>query len=178
MKGNFGPDAMGEDYEKEIGGIIRKVKVQWQGKTITTPESKTLEGQLLNAADCLDIGRTRTFSDFYFDFLRGPNAELTPDATKLREGLIKEADLLQRLTNPLCRNRAKLDEIETELLNARGERSTQLSALNEELKEGINNTFILDAENISNEDYLAKYEKVVKDNPQLFPLLSKYAFDN
>ena len=178
MKENFGPDAMGEDYEKEIGGIIRKTKVQWQGKTITTPESKTLEGQLLNAADCLDIGRTRTFSDFYFDFLRGPNAELTPDAKKLRDGLVKEADLLQRLTNPLCRNRAKLDEIETELIPARGERSTQLSALNEELKEGINNTFILDAEKISNEDYLAKYEKIVKDNPQLFPLLSKYAFDN
>ncbi len=180
LKNAHGPDAMGEIYEKEFAGCINKEQIeQPDGTKVTVSGSKTLEGQLLNAADCLDIGRTKQFDDSYFDFLRGPNGELTEDAIKIRDGLKKEADLLQRLTNPLCANRQKMQSLEMqmiEILNNDGD-TTEIQETKEELRENIGATFVLEAEKISNEDYLLKFENVVKANPQLFPLLSQYAFD-
>ena len=52
-----------------------------------------------------------------------------------------------------------------------------IQAAKDELREKVSATFIYEAQNISNEDYLLKFENVVKKNPQLFPLLSQYAFD-
>ena len=63
-----------------------------------------------------------------------------------------------------------------EILNNDGD-TTEIQKTKEELRENIGATFVLEAEKISNEDYLLKFENVVKANPQLFPLLSQYAFD-
>ena len=180
LKNATGPDAMGEVYEKELAGCINKQQiVQQNGRKVTVSGSDTLEGQLLNAADCLDIGRTKEFDDRYFDFLRGPNGELTEDAIKIRDGLKKEADLLQRMTNPLCANRQKMQSLELQMLEAsnNGGDYMAIQETKDELRNKIGETFILEADKISNADYLLKYENVVKANPQLFPLLSQYAFD-
>ena len=180
LKGARGAEAMGDVYEKELAGCINKQQIEQPGgRKVTVSGSATLEGQLLNAADCLDIGRTKEFDDSYFDFLRGPNGELTEDAVRIRDGLKKEADLLQRLTNPLCANRQKMQSLELQMIEVdeAGGDISGIQAAKDELREKVGATFIYEAQNISNEDYLLKFENVVKKNPQLFPLLSQYAFD-
>ncbi len=181
MKTMHGADSMGADYENELAGCINKQQVDGpNGKKMTISGSKTLEGQLLNAADCLDIGRTQQFDKSYFDFLRGPNGELTEDAEKLRDELIKEADLLQRLTNPLCANRQKINQLQQQASDAviknNDQLAEELQTTKNEIIAQVGEAFVLEAESISNEDYIAKFENTVKNNPQLFPLLNQYAF--
>lgn len=99
MKSDFGQNTMGQDYEQEVIGTITK-------------HSTTVEGMVLKAADGLDIGRTKTFDLNRMPFLRGKEGEDVPDEVKkLREGLAKEADLLQRFTDPMCQHREELNKL-------------------------------------------------------------------
>jgi len=94
LREDYGPDGMGINYETAIAD------------SIDAHRGQTLEALLLNAADSLDIGRTAKFDPEQFAFLHGKPGEVpTPEAQRVREQLAKEANLLQRLTNPLCMHR-------------------------------------------------------------------------
>ena len=164
MKTSFGNDTMGPDYEKEVRNSIDRHK------------GKTIEAMILNAADSLDIGRVGTgvFQLDQFMFLKADGTDApNPEIEKLRQDLAKEADLLQRLTNPLCAKRQELDRLDMEMMEAKGAHLEELSKQKQEILDGIARDFAADWD-VSSDDYMKRFEKTIKDNPQLFPLLSKY----
>ena len=168
MKTSFGNDTMGPDYENEVK------------KSIDRHQGKTIESMILNSADSLDIGRVGTglFQLDKFMFLKadGPD-EPNPEIEKLRQDMAKEADLLQRLTNPLCANRTALDRFDADINDAKPPYEGILSKQKEELVGNIGKEFAAEWD-ISSDDYMKKYEKIIKDNPQLFPILSNYYSGN
>ncbi|MBQ3893111.1 MAG: DUF3626 domain-containing protein [Mailhella sp.] len=160
----FGADAMGQEYGQEIKNCIHAHK------------SPTLEGMLLNAADSLDIGRTKDFMPEYFRFLQGRQGE-TPgaEAQRIRKQLAKEADLLQRLTNPLCANKEAIQRFQL-LANDPDlprQKQDEYLELQKSIIKSAGDAFRSDWE-VSSEDYLARFENVVRSHPKMFPLLSKY----
>ena len=162
----FGSGVMGEEYMREVANSIDSHK------------GKTLEAMLLNAADSLDIGRTARFDPDKFAFLRGENGEhVGMEAKKIRDQLAVEADLLQRITNPLCANKAVLDKLFLQRVEAANKGNMELARIYGEQREAIESAIekkFSDDWAVSSGDYMAGFEKVVRDNPQMFPLLSKY----
>ena len=168
MKTAFGNDTMGPDYEKEVKN------------SIFGHRSHTIESMILNAADSLDIGRVGTgvFDLNKFMFLKTDGTDQpNPEIEALRQELAREADLLQRLTNPLCANRKALDYIDQEMMDASGPYEETLSKDKEELLESIATEFASEWD-IPSDDYMKNFEKTIKDNPELFPILSKYYSGN
>lgn len=168
MKTAFGNDTMGPDYEKEVKN------------SIFGHRSHTIESMILNAADSLDIGRVGTgvFDLNKFMFLKTDGTDQpNPEIEALRQKLAREADLLQRLTNPLCANRKALDYIDQEMMDASGPYEETLSKDKEELLESIATEFASEWD-IPSDDYMKNFEKTIKDNPELFPILSKYYSGN
>ncbi len=175
LRQRYGENATGEAYENEIADSIKSVDIEPPGaRKRSIPVSPTLEAQLLQSADSLDIGRTGEFDQYYFDFLRDKNGQVTPEAQKIRDQLAKEANLLQRLTNPLCANHATLVKLTDDAINANGPLATELSRQRDELDQQIADELIAQAEDSDNEAFFDSFEKVVSDNPQMFPLLTKY----
>ena len=165
MQGHFGQDTMGPDYEKQVSDSIDRHK------------GKTVEAMVLNAADSLDIGRVGigAFEIDKFPFLAGKNGEI-PDAgaIAIREQLAKEADLLQRLTNPLCANRRAIDEIQPQMGNATSNVESEMwYQQNRDLLDSVAAEFEADW-SVPSDDYMKRFEDTVRNNPQMFPLLSKY----
>ncbi len=168
MKSSFGDDSMGENYEQEVKDCIDKHK------------SKTIESMVLNSADSLDIGRVGIgyFEMDKFMFLKPENAEESDkEIEALRKELAKEADLLQRLTNPLCANRQMLDKLDMQIINSTGSQSDELSKVKEDIRKGITQVFQKDLE-VSSDEYMKRFEDTIKNNPQMFPVLSKYYSGN
>lgn len=162
MKKSFGADAMGEDYENAIR------------ESIDSHKGQTLEAMLLNAADSLDIGRTQQFNPDQFAFLRGKDGEKpTAEAEAIRAQLAVEANLLQILTNPLCRNRNVMDKLIIEAATASGPIAEKLMRQRRELSSDIAAKFT-EEWNDDSETFMQKIEKTIQENPDLFPLLSKY----
>ena len=146
--------------------------------SIDAHKSKTLESTLLNAADSLDIGRTAAFDPSRFAFLRGENGERIGTAAKrIRSQLAREADLLQRLTNPYCALRNAHEKLFMQRVEAANSGNMELANLygrqREDLEADIAEVFRKDWE-MSSEDYMSRFEGTIRQNPQLFPLLSKY----
>ena len=139
--------------------------------------SPTLEAQLLQSADSLDIGRTGDFDQYYFDFLRDKNGNVHPDAQKIRDQLAKEANLLQRLTNPLCANYHTLMKLVDDSTKVTGPLATELEKQREALDNQITNEMIAQANNADNEAFFDDFEDVIRQHPQMFPLLTKYYLD-
>ena len=161
IKQDYGEDTMGEEYSSEVQ------------KCIVDHQSTTVEGMLLNAADSLDIGRTQTFKPQFFGFLKNAG---TAQAEQIRQELIREADLLQRLTNPLCANRQLMLKLAGDLGDDNPEVIQQLASDEmKELQQQISDQFIADWE-IPNDEYFARFENEIRNNPQMFPLMSKYYF--
>ena len=131
----------------------------------------TLEGQLLQSADSLDIGRTMDFDDYYFDFLRDKNGQMTPEAKQIRDELIKEADLLQKLTNPYCANRQFLFYL---MIEEGSDNNPDITQQKEELLHSIETEFIQEAENVSNADFFNNVERAIREHAEMFPLLNQY----
>ena len=166
MWATFGSGVMGKEYMDEVHGSIDAHK------------SKTLESTLLNAADSLDIGRTAAFDPSRFAFLRGENGERIGTAAKrIRSQLAREADLLQRLTNPYCALRNAHEKLFMQRVEAANSGNMELANLygrqREDLEADIAEVFRKDWE-MSSEDYMSRFEGTIRQNPQLFPLLSKY----
>ena len=164
IRQDYGDNSMGEAYGTEVG------------KCINAHQSPTVEGMLLNSADSLDIGRTKDFNPQYFAFLKPAEGEQpSEEATQLRAQLIKEADILQRLTDPYCMYRHLVVKYVNDCADdslpepVRQEMETQFSTLTE----SIQHQFIADWE-IPPEEYFANYENIILNNPELFPTLSKY----
>ncbi len=175
IREQYGADAAGEAYEKEIADSIVGVEIHPEGqRKRTIPASPTLEAQLLQSADSLDIGRTGDFDQYYFDFLRDKNGNVHPDAQKIRDQLAKEANLLQRLTNPLCANYHTLLKLGMDAGNADGPLATELEKQRDALDEQITNEMIAQANNADNEAFFDDFEDVIRQHPQMFPLLTKY----
>lgn len=159
------PGAMGEDYEKAVRAAI------------VTGGPQTTEAMLLHAADSLDYGRVGPMDLSRFGFLKAPEGESTSDsAVSMRKELAREADLLERITNPLCQYRQTLDHLTYAKLDAlNAEDLARIDGDREALKDAIAKAFEKESEN-SSEDFMGKFEKVLSDNQGLFPLLSRYYF--
>ena len=175
----FGQGVAGPAYSQEIVDSIAGVKVTLPDNTKrSVPKSPTLEAQLLNNADCLDIGRTASFDPKYFDFLRDKNGTVTPEAQKIRDELVKEADLLQRLTNPLCASRNVIDKLTMQMMDETDSAiADRLSDQKNEIIQAASDAFIRDAENVGNEEYFKRFEDVIAEHRDMFPLLAKYYTD-
>ena len=178
IRQRYGDGAAGEAYEKEIADSIMGVEIYPEGqRKRTVPASPTLEAQLLQSADSLDIGRTGDFDQYYFDFLRDKNGNVHPDAQKIRDQLAKEANLLQRLTNPLCANYHTLMKLVDDSTKVTGPLATELEKQRDALDEQITKEMIAQANNADNEAFFDDFEDVIRQHPQMFPLLTKYYLD-
>ncbi len=176
LREHYGHDSIGGQYEQEVADSIMSQEIKPpSGRKRRAPVSQSLEAQMLQNADCLDIGRTAEFDDYYFDFLRDKNGQLTPEAKAIRDELIKEADLLQRLTNPLCANRQILQHIDSMI--ASDEYRDIEEVLNEqkiELTQSIEKELINEAENVGNEEFFNNVENTIREHKDMFPLLTQY----
>ena len=172
MREEFGQDAMGGDYEASVGNCIQR------GKT------ETVEAMLLKSADSLDIGRTVEFDTKYFPFLgdKDPNKAprepdkytvSSPKTKALREQLVKEAKILEIITDPNTRFRdGKFHLIEqmskgTQQQNAFVQQQYKdlLSDIHEEYKKQWA---------VDSDSFVQNIENIVLKNPDVFPVLSKY----
>ncbi|MDR3323447.1 MAG: DUF3626 domain-containing protein [Zoogloeaceae bacterium] len=163
MRADFGAENLGEAYQHEIGA------------SILAHGSHTLEGMLLNAADSLDIGRTQNFDPARFAFLQGRNGETpTSAARNLRDQLAREADLLERLTDPLSMHRQTLVHLDV----ARSETYSELER--DQLTDQKWRIMDAAAEDYARhwsspaEDYMSGIEDVIQLNPDLFPTFNRY----
>ena len=162
MRSDFGEATMGTDYEQAVVDN-------------TTKRSTAVEGMILKAADSLDIGRTRTLDLSRMPFLRGKEGEtISPEAKALREGLAKEADLLQRLTDPMCEHRKELAKLDNDIFLYQD--SPLMLEQTRQKKQALLDKIAQSYEaswTISADQFMADMEKVIQDNPQLFPILSE-----
>ncbi|MBQ8707803.1 MAG: DUF3626 domain-containing protein [Succinivibrionaceae bacterium] len=163
MKAAFGEDSMGQDYEQEVHDCIYKHK------------SKTIEGMLLNSADSLDYGRINAgaFRLEHFAFMPPEGSKPDPDIQEMRKELAREANLLQRLTSPFCAIHQQLDQFDQQMATATGEMETKIS----EVKESVLNSVaeqIRKDQDIPSDEYMKRFEDTIRNNPKMFPLLSKY----
>lgn len=163
MQGLYGADTLGEDYERELK------------KCIDGHSGKTAEALLLQAADSLDIGRTKDFDLDKFPFLK-TRITLEDGAIEanvaLRHELAKEAHLLQVLTNKLVENRARLNQEMLKMATDPDkveEHAANVAQIKEETK-----AFFEKERELSNEEIVAFFEGQIAKNPNLFPFLSKY----
>ncbi len=166
MRSKF-PGAMGEQYENAFKAAI-----------ITGGPVQTTEAMLLHAADSLDYGRVGTFDLSRFGFLNVPDGDdPSASAQKIRNELKREADLLERITNPLCQYRNLLNHISEEMLDAP---ASELESLREDraaILDGIAKAFEEESK-LSSEQLMTDFENVLRDNQNMFPLLSRYYFGN
>ena len=165
MRDLYGANSMGSAYE---GAVIAQIEGH---------AGRTLEALTLQAADSLDIGRTKDFSLSRFPFLREDlhvgDIVIHRDED-LRMELAKEANLLQRLTNPLVAIRDLYQELTIEAMMAESEAETnRKNDLAKDIKKGASDHFEFQRD-ISNADYLRSMEDLIRNNENLFPFLHKY----
>ncbi|MGN0908393.1 MAG: hypothetical protein ACI4NA_02135, partial [Succinivibrio sp.] len=164
MRSLYGGSSMGEAYENAVRSCI-----------IAGQEPQTTEAMLLHAADSLDIGRTDDFKPSLFAFLRAPNGDVSIKAGDVRKELAREADLLQRITNPYCQWRSALEHLTIEYSKASGTVAKRFGEQVDQLKALIKDAFHKETD-IPSKKYLKGFEDTLRDNRNLFPLLSKYYF--
>ena len=164
MRADFGADTLGEAYEREL---IKN----------TTKSSDSVEGMILKSADALDIGRVTNLNMERVPFLRGKEGEenISGEALALRKGLEKEANLLQRLTDPLCENREALGKLDTDKAvhavnplmvdHIQQQKDDLLGRIAREYEA----SWTVDADR-----FMANMENLIRENPQMFPVLSRY----
>ena len=171
----YGQNIAGEAWKNEVADSIKSVDIEPPGaRKRSVPVSPTMEAQLLQSADSLDIGRLGEFDQYYFDFLRDKNGQVSPEAQKIRDQLAVEANLLQRLTNPLCANHATISKLTDDAMNATGELAIELQRQRDDLDRNIADELIAQANNADNQAFFDDFENVIRANPQMFPLLTKY----
>ena len=100
---------------------------------------------------------------------------MTEEAQKLRNQLIHEADLLQRLTDPMCQNKALMHSLMRDMLDENLPSPLQMQLQNtvEEIQKEARDQMQKDW-NVSNEEFVARFETTIRENADLFPLLNKY----
>jgi hypothetical protein len=108
-----------------------------------------------------------------FAFLHGgPGETPSPEARRMREQLAREADLLQRLTDPLCQARPALDHLAADAMESPHLTDT-LMTQRQQIREGVADAYARRWSE-SGEDYLKSVEDAIRLNPDLFPVLGRY----
>ncbi len=163
MRADFGEESTGADYEKAVR------------QSMTDKDYNTVERMVFQGADSLDIGRTQDLNLNLMPFLSARGDErMSPECRRLREGLAKEADLLQRLTNGLCARRDTISQLELQAMNAADPAETdRLMAQRQRERDLASATFEADRQ-LTSEAFFARVENFVRTLPDLFPILSKY----
>jgi hypothetical protein len=85
-----------------------------------------------------------------------------------------EANLLQRLTNPLCAHYPLLHKLQSDAGAATGKLSEELWQQSSQLLEDVTNELIQQANDSDNVAFVDNYENVIREHPQMFPLLTQY----
>lgn len=174
MKNAYGADSMGEEYENEIIDSITGVEVTFpDGSKMSVPKSETLEAHILQSADSLDIGRVKDFDPDQFAFMQFGEKNLPENISKMRDELIKEANMLQRLTNPLCETKEEYHRL-LKIAGNGGPDAEQAEIDAQALLEKCEQKLIAEAEDGDNEAFVTRVEDAIRNNPQHFPILSKY----
>jgi len=174
MKKAYGNGSLGEAYENEIIDSITGVEVELlDGTKMSLPKSQTLEAHILQSADSLDIGRVKDFDLAQFAFMQFGEKNLPENIAKLRDDLVKEADMLQRLTNPLCAKKEEMHRL-MGLAAGNGPEAGQAAQDSAKLVNECEQQLIDEANDGDNEAFVTRVEDAIRNNPQHFPLLSKY----
>jgi hypothetical protein len=166
LRQSFGADAMGGAYENALKACI------------TDKTSHTAEAMIVDSADCLDISRIRQPFDMNkLRFLRDQDGAISSEGDTLRRQLVVEAEQLQRLTDPYCARRPRLDEIQQRMQP--GEEQDLLDALQQQRQEifGVMAREYEASWEQSGEQFLASMEQVIRLNRDLFPVLTRYCLD-
>lgn len=168
MVQTFGQEKLGEEYLKASTKMIEGHEEPFE----------SVEAMLMVASDSLDIGRVTELDPALFPFLRETirvgDVEVVVDEG-LRAQLGVEADLLQRMTNPLCAIRQTLNRLQLEIANPstsdrdREEMMKTVTTLKEQAAK-----LFQEEQALGHDAFVAKIESVVHDHPKLFPVLSKY----
>ena len=164
-KSVYGDDAMGEDYENYLKGSI----IHYHEK------SNTLEGMILRSADSLDILRVRGTADYdknKLEFLNNQN--MTDDVINIREQLISEMHLLEMFTDPSGAKKDTRDQLTIQMIMTQN--PLERDQLNNAVKKMDQDAFDEYAElrKLTDEDFFAHVENVIKEHKTMFPLFSKY----
>jgi hypothetical protein len=161
MRDDFGADSMGADYEQAVIDSITK-------------RSGTAEMMVFKSADSLDIGRTKDLDLSRMPFLRGKAGEkISQQAIEFREQLAKEANLLQRLTDPKSARREELNQILIRMSNPDSDVAMRAKDERDALLADVAAAYERDWE-LSADAFMKKVEDVVLNNPNLFPVLSNF----
>ncbi len=165
MKSQYGENSLGQDYADDIDGCINS----------KSTHNNTVEAMLLKSADSLDIGRVLEFNPEFFQFLKDKDGTVpNKEAEQIRAELAKEAELLQKMTDPLKLNKPHLDQLEKLALDAPSEQMTKFyQDQKDDVLAGITKVLELDW-SLTSEQYLKRVENIIRNNPQMFPILNEF----
>ena len=156
----------------------------WKGQVksaITTVEEKqtTIEGYVFKSVDSIEIARLGEINMKKFPFLREPivagdGLVVMPDRQR-REALIKEAQKLGAATSPRARLSADIVDRTKQMLMAKTD--VERNMFQEQQNVKVADAMRLEKEQtdtFSDDEIVELVEKTIRDNPQDYPLLTKY----
>ena len=190
-----GPDT--DDSEARSGDIVNTKVEQlypgaagdaWKGQVKTNITTKavnqtTLEGYLFKSADSLDYSRISDLDPKRFPFLREPivtrDGLVVAADESLRRQLMKEALLLSKRTDygTARGNEVKQFQIQLAQLSASRAPENEMQAVQDLQKvvtDDIHAKEIEQTNTLSDAQIIDLVENTIRDNPNDFPLLSKY----
>ena len=157
------PGAYGEDWKAQANLNVPA------GHGAEADAQRSVEGLLMKAADSLDYTRVAPLDSKRFHFMEGTivvgGVAVIPDQN-LRNALMDEAAKLTKATSPLAANRSEIkrlkeSEDDAEVLKGKT------------LEEETTNAEIALAQ-LTDEETVERIEKEIRDNPDKYPLLTKY----
>ena len=167
------PGAAGDAWKEQIKANI----------TSKDEEQTTIEGYLLKSADSLDYTRIDEINPQFFPFLKTPviadDGFIIDADNDLRTKLMREARLLSERTDPgaarlLDMKRALENLIMLDARNASQEEKLAAENVRNQIQADIGRMEIEQTENKTDAQIVEMVENVIRDNPQDFPLLTKY----
>ncbi|GHU25966.1 hypothetical protein AGMMS50256_01890 [Betaproteobacteria bacterium] len=174
LQSRFSPDAaLGAGYMEDFQAQII------HPKSFGADERPTLEAWLMQSADAMDIGRVADFNMEQWIFLREPvqlpNGPALPPDQRLREALVREADALRMLSDPVIQSRVRYDELSVAMMSATLlDQAEALQAQRDALPSTAD--ALTELRRLSNEDYMARLEGFIREHSEELPLLNRYYF--
>ena len=167
------PGAAGDAWKEQIKANITSKD---EGQT-------TIEGYLFKSADSLDYSRIDDLDPQFFPFLKTP--VITDDGfiigadNDLRTKLMREARLLSERTDPGTARHADLKQALENLImlgarNASPEEKLAAENVRRHIQDDVSRMEIEQTESKTDAQIVEMVENVIRDNPQDFPLLTKY----
>jgi hypothetical protein len=165
MRAAYGEGNLGSAYE---GGMMAMITDQGN-------RGETFETMLHKAADSLDIGRTKDFDPSKWPFLRepivAPGGIVVGANERLRERLVAEVTKFQLLTNPLSAHRGRIHELMLGMMNSPDPEAVNAEIAAERAKVAAE---LADLRKMTNEEYFAHFEDVIRDPANGLTLLNQY----